>query len=152
QISTFSGYTEPLLSGGIEIRFRVNVTEFSEKGVYPKCIEWFTSNFESGVYKETPERFFNRIMMGLHLSDTILVRTLGDIEVEMTYAAERLRDYIYQSNWDGMIETPATTIPGAIGVFSTKSKGKLSGMQLDSQSLDSLCNGQKGKHLKFVHW
>lgn len=156
-VSAFTIYANPGLQGEFyeekEIRFRVNILEYSESGIYPKYIEWYTSNgFSFGNYKMTPERFYNRVMMGLDRSDSIQVRVLGDIEVEMTLAAKSFGDYVYLSNWEGVIDIPFSNIQGAIGVFTTKSKGKLSGLHLDKQSLDSLCNGEKWKQLKFVHW
>ncbi|MFA5815550.1 MAG: hypothetical protein WC865_08010 [Bacteroidales bacterium] len=100
----------------------------------------------------TPERFYNRLMLGLDRSDSIQVRVLGDIEVEMTLSAITFGDFVYRSNWDGMADYPFSNIQDAIGVFTTKSKGKLSGLYLDRESMDSLSYGQKWKHLKFVHW
>jgi len=124
--------------------------EYTESGAYPKLIEWFSKIY--GSYIMTPERFCNRVMMGLDLSDSVQVRVLGDIEVEMTLAAKSFGEYLYQSEWEEIADVPFSNIPGSIGVFTTKSKGKLSGMHLDGPSLDSLCYGQKWKHLKFVHW
>jgi hypothetical protein len=133
-----------------EIRFRVQVIEYSDFGAYPKCIEWRTN--PGGEYRMNPERFCNRIMMGLELSDSIIVRTLGPIDVEMTLVATTFSSYQYESNFDGMLDYPSTNIQGAYGLYTTKSKGTLTGLSLDGKSLDSLCNGQKWKHLKFRHW
>lgn len=141
-----------VLYEGNEIRFRAGILEYSDSGVYPKTVEWFTSQGFLNGYEMTPERFYNRLMMGLDLSDSIEVRVLEDIEVEMTVAAKSFGEYFYQSQWDGMVDIPFTNIPGAMGVFTTKSKGKLTGLSLDKRSLDSLCYGQKWKHLKFAHW
>jgi hypothetical protein len=136
---------------GCEIRFRVYINEYSEHNTWSTCVEWFTNRLDGG-YLMTPERFYNRLMMGLSRSDTILVRILKRIDVEMTVAGINFSDFTYRVIWEGMIEEPATNIKGAIGFFSTKSQGGLNGMHLDRISLDSLCYGEKWKDLKFRHW
>jgi len=137
-------------STSCEIHFQVQIVEYSDYGAYPKIIEWRTL---AGMgYQMTPERFCNRVMMGLVQRDSIVVRTLGAIDVEMTLAASTFSSSQYISSFEGMLDYPATNIKGAYGLYTTKSKGTMTGLSLDDPLLDSLCNGQKWKHLKFRHW
>lgn len=136
-----------------EAAFNVHIVEITKDGSYEKSIRWHTSNGFSDGYVLSPERLFNRIMMGLIGSDSVNARVFKSFDVEITLALRNFGDY--QANlspWEGMIEYPISGIENAFGFFFTKTKGELVGIGLDRRSLDSLCYGSKWKHLKFKHW
>lgn len=154
--TVFSLYAVPGKPGvmyeGQEIRFYVQIEEYASAKHQTRLLEWYTSQGFIDGYRMTPERFYNRLMMGLAGSDSVEARVIKNIDVEMTLSAITFGEYVYRSNFEGVIDQPFTSMDGALGVFTTKSKGKLSGLTLDRTSLDSLCNSPKWKHLRFVHW
>ncbi len=137
-----------------EIKFKVYVSEFSANGRKEVIIEWrTTSGFGDRGYYLTPERLFNRIMMGLDLTDNVSSRVLNFIDIEMTMAKRNYGEY--QANlspFEGMIDYPIQGIENAYGFFHTKTSASLPGLRLDRKSLDSLCNSPKWSHLKFKIW
>lgn len=137
-----------------EIVFKVNILEFSNTGKEEVTVEWRTvRGFGEYGYYLTPERLFNRIMMGLEDTPNISTRILNSIDIKMTIARENYGDYMANlSPFEGLIDYPIQGIEKAYGFFHTKTSGYLTGLNLDRESMDSLCNSPKWSHLKFKHW
>ncbi len=137
-----------------EIKFSIKISEFCSTEKKDKVVEWTTvRGFGGNGYYLTPERLFNRIMMGLQHNDSITARVLNGIDIEMTIARRNYGDYMANlSPFEGMIDYPIQGIENAYGFFHTKTSGSLKDLHLDRMSMDSLCNSPKWKHLKFKHW
>ena len=132
-----------------KIVYRFHVSEYGEGFGYD------TVYYYSGVYKlDKPELLFNRIMMSVDITDErIRTRVFRTMDVYWTLTDMALKDFTnVNSNWVGMLDYPICQITGVFGFISPKIYGELNDLVLDSRSMDSLCNGQKWKHLKFRHW
>ncbi|MCK5821407.1 MAG: hypothetical protein KAH17_05960, partial [Bacteroidales bacterium] len=76
-----------------EAAFTVHIFESTKNGTYPKTIKWTTPNGFSDGYTMSPERLFNRIMMGLSNSDSVRVRVFKSFDIEITLALRNFGDY-----------------------------------------------------------
>ncbi len=133
----------------LEIVFRFHVSEYGEGFGYD------TVYYHPGVWDlHKPELLFNKIMMSIDITDeTIRTRVFHTMDVCWTLTDLALKDYTnVNSNWVGMLDYPISQIPGVYGFISPIINGELKDLVLERRSMDSLCNGQRWKHLKFRHW
>ena len=136
------------LSAG-EIVYRFHISEYGEGFGYD------TVYYHEGLSDlRKPELLFNKIMMSVDITDDrIRTRVFHKMDVLWTRTDLALSEFTkVNSSWVGMLDYPLCQIPGVFGFISPKIYGELNDLVLDNRSLDSLCYGQKWKHLKFKHW
>ncbi len=111
--------------------------------------------FSDGGYLLYPERIFNRIMIGIDKDVEVSTRVLDSI-----HFFSQISDGAFANYWDTRINREDHDFPpfsnfdhnDVFGMFFSVTKGYETGFFLDQRSMDSLCNGQKWKHLKFRSW
>ena len=91
--------------------------------------------------------------MLLPKNDSILFRRLDSVDISMTMPSRFFNDYWFiRHYWEDTDRPPYTNFDNSYGMFFTIAHDKITGQKLDSQSMDSLCNGRFYKEMKFKNW
>ncbi len=137
-----------------QIKFCIHFKEYYENTQSINHISWSTyKGWDGNVYFITPERLFNRMKLQLQKNDSILSRKLDSIDIEITRPSKFFNYYwSVREYWEDSDRPPYTNFDNSFGMFITIERDKLTGMKLDSQSMDSLCNGYNYKEMKFKNW
>lgn len=132
-----------------EIEFRFHISEYGEGFAYDTvyCYDGFND-------LRKPEFLFNRILMAVrHTQGSIRTRVFHSMDVHWTLTDMAFIEYNRVNKyWTELLDYPYSQIPGVYGFISPKIDGELNGLVLDKRTMDSLCNGEKWKHLKFKSW
>jgi hypothetical protein len=137
-----------------QIEFKVHYKEHLKDNSSAKEILWSTHNgWDGNAYFITPERLFNPIKLRLSKSDSVLSRTLDSIDIEILKPSRFFNNYWFvRDYWEDSDRPPYTNFDNSYGMFFTITIGKQTGMTLDFQSMDSLCNGYYYREMKFKKW
>lgn len=137
-----------------QIEFRVHYKEYYPNGYSTRSICWKTyEGFVGAEYYLYPNRFFNPLKIRLPKSDTILARRLDSIDVALLRPNKFFNHYwAVKDYWDGSERPPFTNFGNAYGMFFTYIRDVWTGMQLNWEAMDSLCNGYFYKEMKFKNW
>ncbi len=134
-----------------QIEFRVHYKEYYPNGYSTWSIYWKTcEGFVDNEYYLYPNRFFYPLKIRLPKSDTILARRLDSIDVAVLRPNKFFNHYwAVKDYWDGSERPPFYNFENAYGMFFTYIRDEWTGMQLNWQAMDSLCNGDFYKEMKF---
>jgi hypothetical protein len=134
-----------------QIEFRVHYKEYYPNGYSTRSIYWKTyEGFVDNEYYLYPNRFFYPLKIRLPKSDTILARRLDSIDVAVLRPNKFFNHYwAVKDYWDGSERPPFYNFENAYGMFFTYIRDEWTGMQLNWQAMDSLCNGDFYKEMKF---
>ena len=137
-----------------QIEFTIHYKEHYRNSSSVLEISWSTNEgWDGNNYFITPERLFNPIKLRLSKSDSVLSRTLDSIDIEILKPSRFFNNYWFvRDYWEDSDRPPYTNFDNSYGMFFTITIGKQTGMTLDFQSLDSLCNGYYYKEMKFKNW
>lgn len=137
-----------------QIEFTVHYKENYKNSFSVNEISWVTHEGWDGTsYFITPERLFNPIKQRLSHLDSVLSRILDSIDIEILKPSRFFNNYWFvRDYWEDSDRPPYTNFDNSYGMFFTITRAQLTGMKLDSQSLDSLCNGYYYKEMKFKSW
>jgi len=137
-----------------QIEFCVHYKDYYKNYFMEKEVSWSThKGLIDNAYFISPERFYNRLKLLLPESDSILSRKLDSIDITMTSPSRFFNDYWFvREYWEDSDRPPYTNFDNSYGMFFTIAKDKLTGQKLDSQSMDSLCNGRFYMEMKFKNW
>lgn len=134
-----------------QINFRVHYKEHYFSGVSTKEISWIANQgWDDNAYFITPERILDPIRERINDHDSILYRTLDSIDIALMRPSKFFNQYWYlHEKWGDNDYHPCTNFDHSYGMFFTYVQDEWTGMQLNWQAMDSLCNGQYYKQLKF---
>jgi hypothetical protein len=137
-----------------QIEFRVHYKEYYPNGFSTRSVYWKThEGFVGSEYYLYPNRFFNPLKDLLPKSDTILARRLDSVDVVLLRPNKFFNHYwAVKDYWDGSDRPPFSNFDNAYGMFFTYIRDEWTGMQLNWQAMDSLCNGYYYKEMKFRSW
>lgn len=137
-----------------QVELSVHFKEYYENDSAVKKISWMrNTGWDDNAYFIYPERFFDPMMSLLPSNDTILARRLDSIDITLITPSRFFNNYWFiRENWDEQDRPPYSNFDNSYGMFITIAKGELTGMTLNWQSLDSLCNGYDYKKMKFMKW
>jgi len=137
-----------------QIEFCVHFKQYYENYHSIEKISWMTnSGWDGNLYFITPGKLFNRMRPLLSNSDSILSRRLDSIDITIIKPSRFFNDYWYiREYWENSDRPPYSNFDNSYGMFITIAKDKLTGLRLDSQSLDSLCNSINYRDMKFKNW
>lgn len=137
-----------------QIEFCVHFKQYYENSHSIEEISWMTNNgWDGNVYFITSGKLFNRMRPLLSNSDSILSRRLDSIDITIIKPSRFFNDYWYiREHWENSDRPPYSNFDNSYGMFITIAKDKLTGLKLDSQSLDSLCNSINYRDMKFKNW
>lgn len=139
-----------------ELGFKIYITEHGFDEPLQDSLIWKTNNFDTPGYSKytlTPEKLFNRIMMGIEQNKDITARTLDSIHLFCMRP-----DMVFTEYWNTRINRmdhdypPFSNFDSIYGMLLCVSTGYRTGFYLSQKSKDSLCYGEKWKHLKFKPW
>ncbi|MCK5821146.1 MAG: hypothetical protein KAH17_04640 [Bacteroidales bacterium] len=83
----------------------------------------------------------------------VRTRVFHTMDVQWTLTDSSYSEFNRDSKyWQGNLDYPYGQIPGTYGFIVPKIYGELNGLVLDRRTMDTLCNGEKWKHLKFRTW
>lgn len=137
-----------------QIEFCVHYKDYFEDFHKNMEMSWRTNKgWDGGAYFITPERFFNRLRVLLPKNDSILSRRFDSIDITLIEPSKFFNDYWFvREHWEDSDRPPYTNFDNSYGIFFTVAKAQITGQKLDSQTLDSLCNGYFYKEMKFKNW
>ncbi len=137
-----------------QIEFSVHFKEYYENSYSVQEISWIAnSGWDGNDYFISAGNLFNRMRPLFSKNDSILSRRLDSIDIAITKPSRFFNDYWFiREHWENSDRPPYTNFDNSYGMFITIVKDKLTGMGLDNQSLDSLCNSFQYKDMKFRNW
>jgi len=134
-----------------QIDFRVHYKEYYKSSFATKEISWMTtSGWDDNAYFITPTRLFNPMKMLLPKNDSIIARTLDSIDIALLRPSRFFNDYWFiREHWENSDRPPYSNFDHSYGMFFTIAKDEWTGMLLNWEAMDSLCNGFFYKEMKF---
>jgi len=140
-----------------QIKFWVHYKDYHQatEGIVRE-VSWMTSNGWDPYdywYYLSAERLFNRMKLLIPEDDHVVARTLDSIDVQIISPSWvfsqwwEIKDYQEQTN-----DPPYTNFDHSYGLFATYKIGERTGLKLNQQALDTLCNGYLYKCMKFKSW
>ena len=134
-----------------QIEFRVHYTEFFADHEEIKELWWATcEGFDDDAYFITPTRLFNPILNSLTDDEDILYRKLDSIDIALMKPNRFFDSYwVVREYREDSDRPPYTNFDNSYGMFFTIARDEWTGMQLFWRDLDSLCEGQYYKGMKF---
>jgi hypothetical protein len=134
-----------------QIDFTVHYTEhFSDRNIN-KTVHWLANTgWDDNAYFINPERLFNPMLHLISEDSTVLFRTLDGIDISLLRTSKILNSYLYIKDiWENTDFPPFTNFDKSYGLFFAITRDGWKGMQLFSQSLDSLCLSPFYRSMKF---
>ena len=134
-----------------QIEFRVHYRDVYADHEDVKELWWACSDgWSYNAYFITPTRLFNPILNNLEELKGLQYRKLDSIVIALT-KPNRFFDYYWEVKdyWENSDRPPYTNFDNSYGMFITIARDEWTGMQLFWRDLDSLCNGQYYKTMKF---
>lgn len=130
-------------------KFLFHISEYGEGFGYDTVY-----SYKGTPNLDKPEFFYNRILMSLQNSPkNVRTRVFHTMDVQWTLTDSSYSEFNRDSKyWQGNLDYPYGQIPGTYGFIVPKIYGELNGLVLDRRTMDTLCNGEKWKHLKFRSW
>ncbi len=89
----------------------------------------------------------------LPTNDSVIARRLDSIDIALTTPSRFFNNYWFiKDKWEDTDFPPYTNFDNSYGMFITIARDELTGMMLERQSMDSLCDGYFYKKMKFKRW
>ena len=134
-----------------QIDFRVHYKEYYKYTFAVKEISWMANTgWEDLGYFMTPTRLFNPMKLLLQKNDSLIARSLDSIDIELLKPSRFFNDYWFvREHWENSDRPPYTNFDHSYGMFFTIAKDEWTGMLLNWEAMDSLCNGFFYKEMKF---
>lgn len=134
-----------------QIEFRVHYREIFTDHEEAKELWWATcEGWDDNAYFITPTRLFNPILNGLSDDETVVYRKLDSIDIALMKPNRFFDNYwMVREYWEDSDRPPYTNFDNSYGMFFTIARDEWTGMQLFWRDLDSLCEGQYYKGMKF---
>jgi hypothetical protein len=140
-----------------QIEFRVHYKDFldGDEGL-EKEVSWVTSNGwdpYDHMYYPSAERLFNRMKLLIPKNDQVVARILDSIDVQIISPSRWFSKYWeIKDYWEMTDNPPFSNFDHSYGLFCTYRIGNRTGLKLNRQSMDTLCNGYLYKEMKFKNW
>jgi hypothetical protein len=137
-----------------QIDFKVHYKEYYRNSFAVKEISWNThEGWDENSYFITPTRLFNPIKLHLSKNDSVEYRKLDSIDIALLRPSKFFNNYWYvREHWEENDRLPYTNFDRSYGMFFTIARDEWTGMKLNWEAMDSLCNGYNYKEMKFKNW
>ncbi len=148
-----TGDTGPMVQSTMyqQIDFKVHFKEYYKNSFAVKEISWLANTgWDENAYFIRPTRLFNPMKELLSKSDSIMSRTLDSIDIALLRTSNFYNNYLYvREHWDDSDRPPYTNFDRSYGMFFQIARDEWTGMKLNWEAMDSLCNGYYYQEMKF---
>lgn len=134
-----------------QIDFTVHFKEYYKDGFLTKQIHWLANTgWDDNAYFIYPERIFNPMMELIPENSAVIYRTLDSIDISLLRTSKIFNNYLFIKDiWENTDKPPYTNFDNSYGLFFSITRDGWTGMLLNWQAMDSLCDSANYRSLRF---